>query len=231
MKIAGALWGKLGAIPHTVLLKIAVVLLAFSFGLACGNTWTTARAVREATRVQAEFAASREAAIGEAYARATMENNKKLAELAAQNAKADRAAHETYQKGIVDASRAKQRAERQLQTAFAESKKLRDTNDGLKNVNQMLAEAARSNPGCVLPGRVREILDAASGASDSPSDRASETDSPAVPSGSSGEAATPTNMLTCEQLSEGYVLISEWGRNGWAEADSWKSLWLSLGFN
>ena len=216
--IATAALGFIGRVPHSLVLKAAIVGLAFTIGLGLGNHWAT-RGALERQRVDLlRYAADREAAVGEAYAKAATEHNKKLAEERERAAKADEASHTVYQAGLVAAARARANAERVLESERANLTKLTETNDGLRKVNELLV-AMPADPGCVLSYRVRLALDAASGATPD-SDAGDPAPGPASGIDGSAAAASP---ITCQQLASGYAALGEHDRLMRAWVMAWQA--------
>lgn len=205
--------------------------VAFCLGAIVNNGYATRNAVQAASDSALTYAAEREAAVGAAYAKAAADYNAKLAEDQKRRDDADHDAHVTYQAGIVAAARARSNAERALASLRAEDAKRKETIDGIRAVNQILAAEMQSVPECSFSGDLRRVLDQASGA-DGGGDPAgdapiAEADRPALPAGSAGTgAAAPP--LTCDQLQDGYIAVSQWGARGWNEAVSWQMLWGKL---
>lgn len=188
---------------------IGMVAFALFIGLGIGNFIATRSAVREATRAGLEYAAKREAAIGEAYAKFNIEFEEKMAKETARREVADAAAHKTYQDGIVQAARDRAALERFLANSRASLAKEKERSDGLSNVNTMLAEAARRVPDCTMGADIRRLLDATSGASSSgggDNPAAAVAGTPASGASIPAEAGSP---LTCDQLVRGYGALGE----------------------
>lgn len=153
----------LRAVPHGAAVKLATYALAFVLGLWLGNHWATREAMEAQRAELLRYAAEREAAVGEAYAMAQREFQDRLNAAAERERKADAVAHEVYQAGIRASAKGKADVERKLAAEFSKASKMKEANDGLLKVNEMLASemaALSADPGCIMPAGVRQTLNA-----------------------------------------------------------------------
>lgn len=208
--------------PAGLWMRLMGFALVFTVGLALGNHWATQRALERELQASADRQRENHQQLIAWYAG----KMKELRLAREQQEGADAAAYAILQKGKADAERAAARARASLRAALAESQKLKETTDGLKAVNEMLAAELRPNdPGCVLSSGVRRTLDLASGAVD-PADSGDhpEASPPSVPDGS--RSTSSDAALTCDELARGYVALSEHGRMLSAWVQSWQA-WAS----
>lgn len=219
--LLGQVTGFFGVSPYQLLIISAVVALAFTLGLAKGNHWATSRAI-EATAEAVNKARDAEMARS---AVALQEQSKRLsAELKARADANYQAAHAAYKVVLKErdaASKASKRAEAVL-------KHEQEISDGLRKVNEILANESPPVAGCVFSPRVRSALDELSGASDPITGGDTTTSGTTVPSGAAEESAASPDQLTCEQLLRGYGELAVWGREGWSMYDAWRAYWKGL---
>lgn len=187
---------------------IGAVGLALFVGLGIGNYIATKSALEEQRTDLLEYAAQREAAVGEAYAKANIEFGQKLASKMKERDDADQKAHETFQEGLRSAARDRMAAERLLAAERIAKMKELNTNEGLRQVNKQLAEDARRVPGCEFSSNTRRVLDTSVGAAGSGLDPAAGGPAAEASGGVASEAgASP--VLTCDQLLSGYLALGQ----------------------
>jgi hypothetical protein len=196
------LLGLIGNLPHALFIKAAIYALVFTIGLSVGNSWSTKAAlVREQ-----QASADRQRENHRQLLEWTKNVERKLKAQAEQQHEADAEAFRVYQAGIVAASRAKQTAERALATERARALNLKETSDGLKRVNEILASEMSANPGCVLSSGVRIALNAAIASLNAhPTIGSPEGQAPGVPDGPD----SPNSLLTCSDLASSVTDILE----------------------
>lgn len=215
--------GFFGVSPYQLLIIAASIALAFTIGLAFGNTWATTRAV-QATAEAVGKARDEELA---RYTTALQEHSRRvsaeLEALAKANYEAAQGAYRTLEEERNRAARIR------AQVAAALDKE-KETNYGLRKVNEILAGEKPPVAECGFSGNIRRVLNEASGASSpvSPPDSDPAAGGTAVPAGSSEEGSAAPDRLTCSQLARGYAQLAEWGREGWAGYQAWQEYWLAL---
>lgn len=131
--------------------KLVFYVIAFAFGGLIGNFHATKAALIEREELGAKTMAKNHEILFTEFKK----QNTELKAAVAQARAADTAAYAVMQKGMADAERAGRVAERALNAALAKEK---ETVDGLRNVNEILASEMRPNPGCVLSPGVRLSL-------------------------------------------------------------------------
>jgi hypothetical protein len=211
--------------PAGLWMRLMVYALVFTLGLACGNGWATKRALERELQASADRQRENHLVLFEEFRRRNAEYKAHIE----QQIGADAAAYAMLTKGKAEAERAAQQALASLRIALSEAMKQKETNDGIRKVNDLLAAEARApDPLCLLDGRVRSILDYASGATDTPGPGIAEAASASIPVAASEEGAAAANGLTCDQLARGYVDLASWGREGWSLYRAWQEYWSVL---
>lgn len=193
----------------------ALVLIAFSAGAIYNNHYATkaalerqSKAVAEAvTKALMQDSANRQRENHNAILTWTNEQKRRLEEEHARDRAADAAAIATLEDG-------KKRAELARAAAMAELAKEKETNRGLKVVNQLLAD-----PVCVLDGNTRRVLDTAAASTTAPAAAgpAGARDAAAVPAGGADAPPAADPPLTCDQLVDYALELIRYG----GEMQSW----------
>jgi hypothetical protein len=186
---------------------VGSIVLALLVGVGIGNFMATRRALEEQRVALLAYASDREASVAAAYRKANMEFSERLRIEQARRDAADAYAHGTYQEALVSAAKDKAEADRVIAAAIAEKRSQEETNDGLRMVNGMLADAARRAGACSFDPDVRRVLDAAAGASGSGGADAADGAAAVASSGTPATSATGA-ALTCGQLLRGYRALA-----------------------
>lgn len=185
-----------------ILSKIAIYGLTFLLGGAVGNYHATKAALERELQNSADRQRENHLVLFEEFRRRNAEYKAHIE----QQIGADAAAYAMLTKGKAEAERAAQQARASLRIALGESEKLSEANDGLRKVNEILAERP-VDPGCILPPSVRQALDAAADA-----DPSHAGDSEAAASRGPDDGAAAAQAVTCRELARGYVELGEYGR-------------------
>lgn len=190
---------------------IAACGAALFLGLMLGNLHATQRDMAQQREDLLTYAADRERAVGEAYAKASAEHAAKIKAAEEENARADKEAHDVYQAGIKASANAKATVERILAEerakAATQAKNQTETINGLKAVNDVLAAEMRNSPApsCILSERVRSALNAAISASN----RAPGGDPEAQATGFPDGTYPGNSPLTCTDLAASMTDVLE----------------------
>jgi hypothetical protein len=174
----------------------AIVGMAFTWGLYVGNKWETAAAIER----EHQASADRQRENHKQLLAWTKETERKLKADFEQERRADQIAHELYQRTIRGTQAARN-------AALAALSKERETNDGLRKVNEILAaDVPPPSTGCVMPSSVRNALNAyIASINNHPTVSGSEGIAPGF---SNGPDPTDT-VLTCSELASSVTDILE----------------------
>ena len=188
--------GLAGSIPHALLLKGALIVLLCSISYASGNHHATQRAL---TR-ELQASADRQRENNRIMFEWKTKTEEKLKADFEQERRADQIAHELYQRTIADTAKARN-------AALAALAKERETNDGLRKVNEILAaDVPAPSTGCVMPSSVRNALNAyIASINNHPTVTSSEGITPGVSDGPD----TSDSVLTCSELASSVTDILE----------------------
>lgn len=193
--------------------------LAFSIGLVIGNYQATQRALeRELDASARRMASNHEYLVG--YYGKQMKDLRMARE---QNAAADRAAYAILERGRAEAAQSAEQARASLRAALNAKQKLEVTNDGLRNVNEMLATEARANPpdpGCVMPPGVRQsVNDYIARLNASPNIGTPASPATGLPLGPPGA----NTILACRELAASVIDILQVAGGYIARDASWRA--------
>lgn len=195
--------GLLGKVPGALVTRLAIAGLLLSVGIGIGQHWANQAAIKIVNDVRAEE--FRKATWQ--LAKAQNEFTKRLEQERATQAAADAVAFKVYQDGIRAATNAAKRAENELANLRSDNLKLKDTTDGLKKVNEILAsEIKPADPGCVLSPGVRVALDDYIA---SINNHPTVGDSQAAPASLPYGSAAAAPILTCSDLAASVTDILE----------------------
>lgn len=192
--------GKLiGAIPYSWVTYGAVLALAFTLGLATGNSWAT----KHALEIQAEANKDWRERIMADHAAKIAAANARIAELTANDQAADDEA---------------------VRIVRVEDTSARDAYEAA--ITQLANEKEQANAVCnarsfAFSPATRELLDRAAGAAPGPGD--SDTAAPA-PGAASG-ADEPAAALTPDELANGYAALGRHDRECMARLSAWQEWW------
>lgn len=183
-------------IPHGLVTKVALFVLVFSLGAAIGNRHATERALQR----ELQASADRQRENHKQLLAWKAETETKLKAEWEQERRADRIAHELYQRTIQETQAARN-------AALAALSKERETTDGLRKVNEILAsDVPQPSAGCVMPSSVRNAInDYIASINNHPTVVGPETFAPGVPDGP-GPSDT---VLTCAELASSVTDILE----------------------
>lgn len=138
------------SVPHALLIKVAIFVLVGGLGYAWGNHHATERALQR----ELQASADRQRENHKQLIAWKVETEAKLKSEWAQERRADQVAHELYQRTIRETEAARN-------AALSALAKERETNNGLRKVNEILATDVPSpSAGCVMPPSVRDAIDA-----------------------------------------------------------------------
>lgn len=201
--------------PGAILTRLMVYALVFALGGAVGNSWATKRALERELQASADRMRENHLAFFEEFRRRNAEFKARMVQQQA----ADKAAYAVLEQGKAEAEQSAQRARASLRIALAESQKLKETTDGLRNVNDMLAaEARRPDPPCAVSGRVRLAIDTYIA-----SINASIAGSPEAPAAKLPYGQDQAPPVSCDQLARSVIDILQHDAELVARDQAWAS--------
>lgn len=134
-------------IPGGLVTKLAIVGLIYMLGIATGQLWENQRLQERERQESADRQRENHLQLVAWY----RDQMKELRLAREQQEGAEASARVILERGKADADQAAQQARASLRLALSEAAKLRENVDGLKNVNGMLADAAREPRLVCLP--------------------------------------------------------------------------------
>jgi hypothetical protein len=196
----GRILGLFGAFPQGLAIKAAAIIIACAVSYGLGNHHATQRAMQKQLIEERQASADRQRENHKQLLAWKAETESKLKADFEQERRADQIAHELYQRTIRETQAARN-------AALAALSKERETNDGLRKVNEILAaDVPAPSTGCVMPSSVRNALNAyIASINNHPTVSGSEGIAPGV---SLGPDPTDT-VLTCSELASSVTDILE----------------------